>query len=173
MRHRMCTELTGACHVLRPGIDQLHSENVMSKSIVVEAGAAADLRPAPIPPDWILNGTPEARSKELARSDDRTSHSMVWECTAGRFNWHYNKEETSVVISGEAFITNGQGEERRLGPGDVVFFPAGTSCTWCVPTRSEEHTSELQSRLHLVCRLLLEKKKHDQCLRSRRLWPYS
>src|SRR2546422_7888787 len=28
-------------------------------------------------------------------------------------------------------------------------------CAW----RSEEHTSELQSRLHLVCRLLLEKKK--------------
>src|SRR2546429_2709885 len=28
-----------------------------------------------------------------------------------------------------------------------------------VETRSEEHTSELQSRLHLVCRLLLEKKK--------------
>src|SRR2546422_8565969 len=30
-----------------------------------------------------------------------------------------------------------------------------------LPTRSEEHTSELQSRLHLVCRLLLEKKKTD------------
>src|SRR2546429_5740126 len=31
--------------------------------------------------------------------------------------------------------------------------------------RSEEHTSELQSRLHLVCRLLLEKKKrnHSSC----------
>src|SRR2546429_1179544 len=28
-------------------------------------------------------------------------------------------------------------------------------------TRSEEHTSELQSRLHLVCRLLLEKKKSN------------
>src|SRR5712675_3701379 len=28
--------------------------------------------------------------------------------------------------------------------------------------RSEEHTSELQSRLHLVCRLLLEKKKNDK-----------
>src|SRR2546422_1796081 len=28
------------------------------------------------------------------------------------------------------------------------------------PPRSEEHTSELQSRLHLVCRLLLEKKKN-------------
>src|SRR2546429_9980024 len=29
--------------------------------------------------------------------------------------------------------------------------------------RSEEHTSELQSRLHLVCRLLLEKKKKKKC----------
>src|SRR5207253_11175357 len=30
------------------------------------------------------------------------------------------------------------------------------------PTRSEEHTSELQSRGHLVCRLLLEKKKKQK-----------
>src|SRR2546422_3442856 len=34
---------------------------------------------------------------------------------------------------------------------------------WSVPSRSEEHTSELQSRLHLVCRLLLEKKKKRTC----------
>src|SRR3989442_1986332 len=32
--------------------------------------------------------------------------------------------------------------------------------------RSEEHTSELQSRPHLVCRLLLEKKKIHPCVRS-------
>src|SRR5687768_18185212 len=32
--------------------------------------------------------------------------------------------------------------------------------------RSEEHTSELQSRLHLVCRLLLEKKKKSTCQNS-------
>src|SRR6266550_7330393 len=32
------------------------------------------------------------------------------------------------------------------------------------PPRSEEHTSELQSRLHLVCRLLLEKKKKKYVL---------
>src|SRR2546422_3963175 len=31
--------------------------------------------------------------------------------------------------------------------------------------RSEEHTSELQSRLHLVCRLLLEKKKKKKTVR--------
>src|SRR2546422_3584576 len=44
--------------------------------------------------------------------------------------------------------------------------------------RSEEHTSELQSRLHLVCRLLLEKKKkkrkkHDQETRKRGREPKS
>src|SRR2546422_4409062 len=37
-----------------------------------------------------------------------------------------------------------------------LMYQSNTSAT---PSRSEEHTSELQSRLHLVCRLLLEKKK--------------
>src|SRR2546422_2795652 len=37
--------------------------------------------------------------------------------------------------------------------------PSVKPSTRCLP-RSEEHTSELQSRLHLVCRLLLEKKKN-------------
>src|SRR2546422_7488649 len=36
------------------------------------------------------------------------------------------------------------------------------------PHRSEEHTSELQSRLHLVCRLLLEKKKKKSTKRATR-----
>src|SRR5438093_10285160 len=43
---------------------------------------------------------------------------------------------------------------------------ARTSCWWRPPaiptTRSEEHTSELQSLTNLVCRLLLEKKKEEQ-----------
>src|SRR2546422_5498190 len=37
-------------------------------------------------------------------------------------------------------------------------------------TRSEEHTSELQSRLHLVCRLLLEKKKIQATSRTPGRW---
>src|SRR2546422_7926111 len=36
--------------------------------------------------------------------------------------------------------------------------------------RSEEHTSELQSRLHLVCRLLLEKKNTQQVQLTSRTW---
>src|SRR2546429_3525998 len=37
--------------------------------------------------------------------------------------------------------------------------------------RSEEHTSELQSRLHLVCRLLLEKKKKPRTSSFQRSYP--
>src|SRR2546422_7135580 len=42
--------------------------------------------------------------------------------------------------------------------GECVCASSAPRCR-CSRSRSEEHTSELQSRLHLVCRLLLEKKK--------------
>src|SRR5258705_6845622 len=41
----------------------------------------------------------------------------------------------------------------------------GTTSSGLVPHRSEEHTSELQSLRHIVCRLLLEKKKPRNQLR--------
>src|SRR2546429_9943774 len=49
-------------------------------------------------------------------------------------------------------------EVRRI-PNEIVARQTG-AMREKVAGRSEEHTSELQSRLHLVCRLLLEKKKN-------------
>src|SRR2546429_1191961 len=46
--------------------------------------------------------------------------------------------------------------------GDSSVQPLSRGLAELITTRSEEHTSELQSRLHLVCRLLLEKKKKQQ-----------
>ena len=106
----------------------------MSKSIVIEATASADLEPAPISSDWILAGAPEARNKTLAKSHDRTSSIVVWECTAGSFNWHYGEDETVYIISGEVFISTENGEESRLGEGDMAVFPGGVSCKWRVTT---------------------------------------
>src|SRR5207249_7841539 len=75
------------------------------------------------------------------------------------------------------------GRGRRPGPPRVVSFPrfgmrgdgrefgepsnSGERLTFqrdggTAPSRSEEHTSELQSRFDLVCRLLLEKKKTEE-----------
>src|SRR3989449_8073558 len=50
---------------------------------------------------------------------------------------------------------------RAYTPSTFSFNVDGGRCDAC-EGRSEEHTSELQSRLHLVCRLLLEKKKKRQ-----------
>src|SRR4051794_41243232 len=63
---------------------------------------------------------------------------------------------------------------KRLEGGAEIVFRAGTQNIKAQPKlrrrrlriqlerRSEEHTSELQSPVHLVCRLLLEKKKSEQ-----------
>src|SRR2546422_7148121 len=56
-----------------------------------------------------------------------------------------------IAVSGVATETQAR-ECLRLGAFDFLG----------KPVRSEEHTSELQSRLHLVCPLLLEKKKKHQ-----------
>src|SRR3989442_10085387 len=48
-----------------------------------------------------------------------------------------------------------------LGGANAVFRGNEVCIEVAKPTRSEEHTSELQSRPHLVCRLLLEKKKKN------------
>src|SRR2546422_3477942 len=56
------------------------------------------------------------------------------------------------------------GDDRAAGPSLVhrVPVPSRAQVAPHAPSpRSEEHTSELQSRLHLVCRLLLEKKKQS------------
>src|SRR5260370_31915576 len=53
----------------------------------------------------------------------------------------------------------GVGEQQRRGVGEQQRRGAGEQQRRGAGERSEEHTSELQSHLNLVCRLLLEKKK--------------
>src|SRR5690348_17757106 len=63
----------------------------------------------------------------------------------------------------EKAVENARGEVARLAncdPKEIVWTSGAT--------RSEEHTSELQSPVHLVCRLLLEKKKKKQRQKSER-----
>src|SRR2546422_7956165 len=58
-----------------------------------------------------------------------------------------------LVHADESCLGNDSSKPSPGGNAALIEAPAGDS------VRSEEHTSELQSRLHLVCRLLLEKKK--------------
>src|SRR5690348_17465811 len=58
---------------------------------------------------------------------------------------------------------------RAVGAAVTVLGVAAAGTGWAVTARprSEEHTSELQSPVHLVCRLLLEKKKQRDRIRAR------
>src|SRR3712207_7477367 len=60
--------------------------------------------------------------------------------------------ETLAALGAQARAVRSVKREHRLGQGQLVVEDSAQ-------VRSEEHTSELQSRQYLVCRLLLEKKK--------------
>src|SRR3712207_7161626 len=63
---------------------------------------------------------------------------------------------TTLFRSRPAIAAGAIGPRSRTAPSTVAAF---TDSTLSPVMRSEEHTSELQSRQYLVCRLLLEKKK--------------
>jgi uncharacterized protein len=108
-------------------------EDAVPKPVVFAYPADVELKPAPIAPHWIIEGQPEARATKLAVTADGASMVMAWSCTAGRFTWNYEVDETLHVISGEAFVTDEKGEVRRIGPGDMIYFPAGSRSNWYIP----------------------------------------
>jgi uncharacterized protein len=101
--------------------------------VIFASPADIELPSDPIRPNWVIEGSPQVRSKRVAESADGTSSVMVWSCTAGRFDWYYTVEETLHIISGEVLVTDEKGDVHRLGPGDMAFFPAGSRSTWHVP----------------------------------------
>ncbi len=104
----------------------------MLTTFAMGTAAAIELDPEPINKKWILAGNPVARSKVVARSADWASSIVVWHCTAGKFQWRYGQDEAIIVISGAAYLLQQDGTERRFGPGDYGFFPAGSVATWRV-----------------------------------------
>jgi uncharacterized cupin superfamily protein len=79
-----------------------------------------------------LDGNPVARAELLSSSADGTASTYFWDCTAGRFNWFYSFDETFHILEGAVTLKYPSGVSRRVGTGDTVFFPAGSSAEWTV-----------------------------------------
>jgi hypothetical protein len=137
----------------------LWRKNAVPQSVIFASPAEVELAPDPIPAHWVVEGEPQVHTARLATSTDGTSSVMVWSCTAGRFYWHYLVDETLHLISGEVFVTDENNQVRRLGPGDMAFFPAGSRSLWHVPHRV---------RKLAVCRHAMPR----ACGYGLRLWNY-
>src|SRR5699024_12686237 len=83
---------------------------------------------------------PTRRSSDLGKTFAALSIAVAVASGGAVFNWRAPMPKRTLYVDGEMPATSMQ---NRLS------------------ARSEEHTSELQSRFDLVCRLLLEKKKND------------
>src|SRR5690554_7556552 len=93
-----------------------------------------------------LSGDEDKAPKFLKGASNRTGYFPV-----GRLNtWH-----GGIHFEGDRAI-------RAIADGKIIAFRVPKTYLTETVNRSEEHTSELQSRPHLVCRLLLEKKKQNK-----------
>jgi uncharacterized cupin superfamily protein len=88
------------------------------------------LEDAPINPDWIVSGTPQARAGLHSPSQDGLTSTNIWECSAGSFWWTFYEEETVYILEGAVRVTTENGEVRTLRPGDIAFFAERSRALW-------------------------------------------
>src|SRR3989449_2274810 len=101
--------------------------------------------------------------------DSHLHHGNALGLDTRRITWprtiDMNDRALRNIIVGLGGLNAGPAREERfvIIPGSEIMAIMALA-TGLDDLRSEEHTSELQSRLHLVCRLLLEKKKNKESI---------
>src|SRR2546422_11143742 len=127
-------------------MDRRRARNAPSRPLVLIIDGHGDTR------DLYLEALSGLGFEAIAVDDDAHAYERAWES-------HPDIIVTELTLphsDGRHLLQRVKDDPRTRGsPGVVVTGMPRVR-------RSEEHTSELQSRLHLVCRLLLEKKKKTQ-----------
>lgn len=95
-----------------------------------------------------MSETSRAGGIEIVRDPDRADLERrgvflwdVWTKEPARFPWTYDDEEVCYFLEGDVLVTPDGGQPVRMGAGDLVTFPAGTSCTWEVRAAVRKHYS--------------------------------
>jgi uncharacterized cupin superfamily protein len=144
--------------LLNSGADRLALRNE-----VIGAIDKAQLKDAPIQPAWILEGSPKTRVKVLSDgSTDGSAFTVMWDCTAGRFNWFYDVDETVFILEGAVTLTLPSGTTRRLTAGSTYFFAHGTRAEWHVDQYIRKVAfchSPMSAKLRLAKRLFCALKR--------------
>src|SRR3989449_6488172 len=157
-------------HVTKNGVDvDLRSLGRQVADALAESGTLVGF--GDVSPDPSETVVPQVQLRGVNAQGNDGSLDNLQVFTGFRSFLEFTQSETSLAASGRRMVmgynTSANQPLRQLPSGGLVFlrrFLSGFSAS----DRSEEHTSELQSRLHLVCRLLLEKKKkNSKCIRGR------
>jgi uncharacterized cupin superfamily protein len=107
----------------------------MTRALIETGNLAVNLTPRPIEPSWIIEGKPEAKWFVLSQSADGLASTMIWECSAGKFDWYYDFEETVSILEGSVILESDAMPPTRYGPGDVIFFKDGAHARWHIESR--------------------------------------
>jgi uncharacterized protein len=102
----------------------------MSRTLIEVANTTSKMRPSPIEPSWIIEGDPVAQLSFLSKSADGQAWTVVWQCSAGKFHWYYDIDETILILEGSIIIESDRMPPTRYGPGDVIFFKEGAHAKW-------------------------------------------
>jgi uncharacterized protein len=107
----------------------------MSRALIETTNLTVNLTPRPIEPSWIIEGKPDARWCVLSQSADGLASTMVWECSAGKFNWYYDFDETVLILEGSIVLESDTMPSKRYAAGDVIFFKDGAHARWHIEDR--------------------------------------
>jgi hypothetical protein len=130
LRIRPLTDLPPAAEAADDG--SANDGGVMHAGVRIAASDQVAYKPAPIPACDVVCGNPVARNCVVFRSADRLQFTLMWHCTAGSFRWFYDEDETILLLDGGMTLCFDDGTTRVCTAGQMVFFPAGTSCVWVI-----------------------------------------
>src|SRR5579863_5046359 len=104
----------------------------ISRTLVEVANTTSEMSSSPIERSWIIEGNPVAESSLLSKSADHRAWTVVWQCSAGKFHWYYDLDETILITDGSVVIEADGMPPARYEPGDIIFFSEGAHAIWHV-----------------------------------------
>lgn len=111
----------------------------ISRTLIEVANTTSKMSLSPIERSWIIEGDPIAELSFLSKSADSRAWTVVWQCSAGKFHWYYDIDETILILDGSIVIEADGMRPARYEPGDVIFFKEGAHAIWHV----ENHVRKL------------------------------
>jgi uncharacterized cupin superfamily protein len=100
-----------------------------------------ELKPSPIEPSWIIEGSPDARSCVLSKSTCGSAWTMLRSCSESKLNWYYDCDETIMILEGSIVLGSEGMLPKLYSAGGVILFREGSHAKWHVVSHVKKTSS--------------------------------